>query len=41
MVGGILILVVELKLNMPTDDNLAQLFLELLCTCSTIVLSPY
>ena len=31
MIGGILFFVVEFKLNCPNNDNLAQLFLELLC----------
>ena len=32
MIGGALFLVVEMKIGLFRDDNLAQLFLELLCT---------
>ena len=31
MIGGILFLVIEIKRGIPNDNNLAQLFLELLC----------
>jgi hypothetical protein len=35
MIGGILFFVIEAKLGMPTSNNLAQLFLELLCASSS------
>jgi hypothetical protein len=34
MIGGILFFVIESKLNKPSSNNLAQLFLEFLCACS-------
>lgn len=35
MIGGILFLVIEAKLDKPSNNNLAQLFLELLCASSS------
>jgi hypothetical protein len=35
MIGGILFFVIEAKLDRPSANNLAQLFLELLCASSS------
>jgi hypothetical protein len=35
MVGGILFFVIEAKSDKPSNSNLAQLFLELLCASSS------
>ncbi len=32
MIGGIFFFIAEVKLDMSLEDNVAQLFLELLCT---------
>jgi hypothetical protein len=34
MIGGILFFVIELKLDRPSDNDMAQLFLEFLCVSS-------
>ena len=36
MIGGILVFVIEVKLGKPSSNNLAQLFLELLCASSSL-----
>lgn len=39
VIGHALFIVTELKLTMETEDNIAQLFLELLCSCFFLLLS--
>jgi len=39
MIGGILFFVIELKLGCLAQDNIAQLFLELLCKLEFLFLS--
>lgn len=35
MIGGILFFIIEAKLDKPSSNNLAQLFLDLLCASSS------